>query len=92
VAQEAGYDVSQSVPVQVLLSRSAREDDVVVGTENAGRGPPELAGVVGCLANLLALRTDLLGPHPRAWFSCLAAQLTETHGLLGLRAQQAALY
>lgn len=73
--------MSQCSPVQVLLSRSAREDDVVVGTETAGRGPPELAGVVGCLANLLALRTDLSGPHPLACSPCSAAQLTRTHGL-----------
>lgn len=49
--------------LQVLLSRYAREDDVLVGTEHAGRGAPELAGVVGCLANPLALRTDLSGPR-----------------------------
>ena len=47
--------------VQVLLSRYAREDDVVVGTECASRERAELEGVVGSLANQLALRTDLSG-------------------------------
>ena len=47
--------------LQVLLSRYAREEDVVVGTEHAGRRQPELEGTVGCLSNLLALRTDLSG-------------------------------
>ena len=46
--------------VQVLLSRYAREDDVVVGTECANR-EGELEGVVGSIANQLALRTDLSG-------------------------------
>jgi len=49
------------VGVQVLLSRYAREDDVVVGTESANRERAELEGVVGSLANQLALRTDLSG-------------------------------
>jgi len=47
--------------LQVLLSRYAREEDVVVGVEYDNRRQPELEGVVGCIANPLALRTDLSG-------------------------------
>ncbi len=49
--------------LQVLLSRYAREEDVVVGTNHANRRQPELEGTIGCLANPLALRTDLSGLH-----------------------------
>ena len=51
----------------MLLSRYAREEDVVVGTEHAGRRQPKLEGTVGCLSNLLALRTDLSGELGMPW-------------------------
>ena len=41
---------------QVLLHRHAGQDDVVVGTPVAGRSRPELQGMVGHLADTLALR------------------------------------
>ena len=53
--------------LQVLLSRYAREEDVVVGTDHANRQQPELEGTVGCISNLLALRTDLSGELCVAW-------------------------
>jgi amino acid adenylation domain-containing protein len=41
---------------QALLSRLTGEGDVVVGVPVSNRGRAELEGVVGCLANTLALR------------------------------------
>jgi amino acid adenylation domain-containing protein len=46
---------------QVLLSRWARQDDVVVGTPIAGRTRPETEGLIGFFVNTLALRSDLSG-------------------------------
>jgi amino acid adenylation domain-containing protein len=46
----------------VLLSRYAgRTTDFAVGTPVAGRGRPELEGIVGMFVNMLALRADLSG-------------------------------
>jgi amino acid adenylation domain-containing protein len=45
----------------VLLARSAGQEDVVVGTVVANRSRSELDGVVGFFANTLVLRTDLSG-------------------------------
>jgi amino acid adenylation domain-containing protein len=44
-----------------LLHAWTGEDDLVVGTPIAGRGLPELEGVVGFFANTLALRASLAG-------------------------------
>ncbi len=46
---------------QLLLSRYAGEEDVVVGTPVAGRTRPELEGLIGLFVNTLAVRTDLAG-------------------------------
>jgi hypothetical protein len=46
---------------QLLLARLGGQYDIVVGTPVAGRTRPELEGLIGCFANLLALRTDLSG-------------------------------
>jgi len=45
----------------VLLSRYARQEDLVVGLRVSGRHRPELERVVGPLENMLALRTNLSG-------------------------------
>jgi len=45
----------------ILLSRWSGEKDVVVGSPVAGRGRPEVEGMVGLFVNTLALRTDLSG-------------------------------
>ncbi|HST61990.1 MAG TPA: amino acid adenylation domain-containing protein, partial [Longimicrobium sp.] len=46
---------------QLLLSRYAGQDDVVVGTPVANRGRMETEGLIGFFVNTLALRTDLSG-------------------------------
>jgi amino acid adenylation domain-containing protein len=45
----------------LLLSRYARQTDVVVGTPIAGRNHPECEDLIGFFVNTLALRTDLSG-------------------------------
>src|SRR5207237_10004921 len=45
----------------VLLSRYARQDDVVVGTPVAGRDWSETEGLIGLFVNTLPLRTNLSG-------------------------------
>jgi amino acid adenylation domain-containing protein len=47
--------------LQVLLSRYAGQDDVVVGAVSANRARPELAALVGFVANTLPVRCDLSG-------------------------------
>ena len=44
---------------QLVLSRWAQQDDVVVGTATNGRRRPELQGMVGDLVNMVALRTKM---------------------------------
>lgn len=46
---------------QVLLQRWADTDDVIVGTPVAGRRDEDLAPLIGCFVNTLALRGDLSG-------------------------------
>ncbi|HZF12748.1 MAG TPA: amino acid adenylation domain-containing protein, partial [Thermoanaerobaculia bacterium] len=46
---------------QVLLHRLAGQESFLVGAPTSGRGAPELAGLVGYLVNLIALRADLAG-------------------------------
>jgi amino acid adenylation domain-containing protein len=46
---------------KTLLHRHVGLDDVVVGTDFAGRNRTELEGLIGFFVNLLVLRTDLSG-------------------------------
>ena len=46
---------------KVMLSRWCGQQDLVVGTPTAGRGRPEIEGLIGFFVNTLALRTDLSG-------------------------------
>lgn len=52
------FMVMQSALV-VLLGRLTGQRDIVVGTPFAGRGQPELDGMIGMFVNTLALRTHL---------------------------------
>jgi amino acid adenylation domain-containing protein len=70
---------------QILLSRWSGQKDLVVGTAVAGRTAPQLEGLVGLFANLLALRTDLSG-NPS--FHSLLDRVKET--TLGAYAHQSA--
>jgi amino acid adenylation domain-containing protein len=42
-----------------VLGRLSGQDDVVIGTPTAGRGRPEIEGLIGFFVNTLALRVDL---------------------------------
>ncbi len=46
---------------QLLLSRLAGEDDIVVGSPSAGRSRTEIEGLIGMFLNTLVLRTSLAG-------------------------------
>jgi aspartate racemase len=46
---------------QALLHRYSGQDDIAVGTPNAGRGRLELEGLIGFFVNTLVLRVDLSG-------------------------------
>ena len=46
---------------QVLLARHSGQDDFAVGSSSAGRGLPELEGVVGMFVNMLPMRAQLSG-------------------------------
>ncbi|GAB4195282.1 MAG: hypothetical protein OHK0022_11910 [Roseiflexaceae bacterium] len=64
---------------QTLLYRYSGQTDLIVGTPVAGRPRVEMEGLVGCFANLLALRGDLAGNPSfatlaeRVRAACLAA-------------------
>ncbi|MEU7876556.1 condensation domain-containing protein, partial [Dactylosporangium sp. NPDC049140] len=63
VAREAGASMFMTVfaAFNVLLSRYAGQDDVVVGTPIANRNRAEIEGLIGFFVNTLVLRTDLSG-------------------------------
>jgi len=69
----------------VLLARSADQDDVCVGVPVAGRERPEIAPLIGFFVNTLVLRTSLAGAPS---FRTLLARVRET--ALGAYAHQAA--
>jgi hypothetical protein len=60
---------------KTLLYRNVGQDDIVVGTDLAGRNQADLEGLVGFFVNLLVLRTDLSG-NPT--FRTLLARVRET--------------
>jgi non-ribosomal peptide synthetase component F len=46
---------------QTLLHRYSAQEDIVVGSPEAGRAHPQTEGLVGCFINVLLLRTDFSG-------------------------------
>jgi acyl carrier protein len=60
---------------QCLLHYETRSDDIVVGTDVAGRTQPETEGLIGLFVNQLVLRTNLAG-NPA--FRALLARVRET--------------
>jgi thioesterase domain-containing protein len=65
----------QLAAFKILLSRYARQPDVVVGIPVAGRNRVETEGLIGFFVNTLVLRDDLAG-NPR--FTDVIAQVRET--------------
>ena len=63
LSQQEGVSVFVTLlaAFQVLLYRYTAQEDFVVFSSVAGRNRPELAGLIGLFANLLALRADLSG-------------------------------
>jgi amino acid adenylation domain-containing protein/non-ribosomal peptide synthase protein (TIGR01720 family) len=61
--------------LEVLLARYAGQHDFAVGTVLAGRDRPELDGVVGFLANTIAVRSDVDGTDMA--FDALVARVHE---------------
>ena len=57
-----------------LLHRYTGEEDLRIGSPWAGRGRPELDGLIGCFVNTLVLRCDLAGDPS---FADLVARLRE---------------
>ncbi len=49
---------------KILLGRYTRQSDLVVGIPVAERSRPELAGLIGCFLNMLALRTQQAAQMP----------------------------
>ena len=62
----------------VLLSRYARQEDLVVGTHVSGRGRPEFESVIGPLENMLALRIDASGEPSFADFVARVHQSSQS--------------
>ncbi len=60
---------------KVLLHRYARQDEIVIGTAESGRRQPGLERVVGPVANLVVLRSQL-GGNPA--FGVLLAAVAQT--------------
>ncbi|HYG61538.1 MAG TPA: condensation domain-containing protein, partial [Thermoanaerobaculia bacterium] len=88
IRELAGYEgvtlfMALLAAAQVLLGWSAGQDDVVVGTDVAGRDRPETEGLIGFFINQVALRTRL-GGDPT--FRELLARVRET--MLGAYAHQ----
>ncbi|HSF41608.1 MAG TPA: amino acid adenylation domain-containing protein [Thermoanaerobaculia bacterium] len=66
-----------------LLGRITGQDDLLLGTPTAGRGRPEIEGLIGFFINTLVLRADLSGDPD---VPALLARLKET--VLGADAHQ----
>jgi amino acid adenylation domain-containing protein len=66
-----------------LLQRITGQDDVLIGVPNAGRGRPEIEGLIGFFINTLVLRADLSGDPG---VPALLSRLKET--VLGADAHQ----
>ncbi|MET9632355.1 amino acid adenylation domain-containing protein [Lentzea sp. NPDC006480] len=65
---------------KVLLSKTTKATDVVVGTPMANRVRPELEHVIGFFAKVVALRTDLSGdPDFREVLKRVRATTAEAH-------------
>ncbi|MBP7568878.1 MAG: amino acid adenylation domain-containing protein [Acidobacteria bacterium] len=57
-AEGATLYMTLAAALAVLLSRYAGQDDVAIGTPNAGRAATEVQGVVGLFVNTIVLRID----------------------------------
>jgi amino acid adenylation domain-containing protein len=62
-AERATRYMSMLAAFGCLLSRWTGQRDLTVGASAAGRGRPEIAGLIGCFVNTLPLRLDVAGHH-----------------------------
>jgi amino acid adenylation domain-containing protein len=60
-AERATRYMSMLAAFGCLLSRWTGQRDLTVGASAAGRGRPEIAGLIGCFVNTLPLRLDVAG-------------------------------
>ena len=74
-AHNASLVVTLLAAFKTLLCRYTGQEDIVVGTLQAGRGRPELAGLIGHVVNMLVVRTRL---HGDPTFSALLDRVRET--------------
>ena len=63
VGREAGYTPAMLLLAawKLLLARYSGQEDLAVGTVNAGRSPPEIEPLIGNFTHTLMVRTDLSG-------------------------------
>ena len=60
-SENATLFVTLLAAFQVLLSRHAGQEDIVIGTPMAGRSRRELENLIGLFVNTVVVRTDLSG-------------------------------
>jgi len=74
-AERATLYMTLVAGLAVVLARCSGQDDIVIGSPVANRDEPELAELIGCLVNSVALR---VGVRPDLSFAALLRQVRTT--------------